>query len=106
MLLSGIGVGSNALYCLTDREQCCSTAAGRSRGLWRVPGVPNIPENNGSIYVSRHLSSLSLNIRSGGPTGVYMCLIPDAGNVLRTLSINVQNSKFNNAISNRVIRIT
>ena len=96
VLLSDIGEGSNALYCLTDWEGCCSAEAGvRPRGLWRLPGGNNIGESSAAtIYSRRGFSSISLNIRGGRTTGLYTCLIPDAGDVTRTLSINIENSKF------------
>ena len=96
MLLSDIGEDSNALYCLTDLEECCSDEAGsRRRGLWRFPSGGDVGGDSGSaIYSRRRFSSIFLNIRGGTTTGLYTCLIPDAGDVTRTLSINIQNSKF------------
>ena len=96
MLLSDIGEGRNALYCLTDRPQCCSDEAGdRRRGLWRFPGGVNVGGDSGAvIYSRRSFSSISLNVRGGSTTGLYTCMIPDAGDVTRTLSINIENSKF------------
>ena len=96
MLLRNIGEGSSALYCLTDLEECCSDVAGGGRlGLWRFPGGVNVGGDSGAvIYSRRHFSSISLNVRGGMTTGLYTCLIPDAGGDTRTLSINIQNSKF------------
>ena len=96
VLLSDIGEGSNALYCLTDWEECCSDAAGgRRRGMWKFPGGANVGSDSGAlIYSRRRFSSISLNIRGGSTTGLYKCMIPVAGDVLRTLSINIENSKF------------
>ena len=77
MLLSDIGEGSNALFCLTDRTQCCDNP---SVGGWKFP--------NGSFVTSRSdsainninsFSSIRLN-REGdvvGPTGIFTCNIPD-----------------------------
>ena len=95
VVLSDIGEGSNALYCLTNFTQCCSAEeGGRPRGLWRFPNGNNVGFNSGgNIYSSRGSSSLLLNRQRGGSIGVYKCLIPDAGDVTRTLSINIQNSK-------------
>ena len=104
VLLSDIGEGSNALYCLTDWEQCCSDAAGeRRRGLWRFPSGLSVGGDSGAaIYSRRGFSSISLNIRGGRTTGLYTCLIPDAGDVTRTLSINIENSKFVNSDSIKI----
>ena len=97
-----IGEDSGALYCLTDRTQCCSTEAGGELGVWRSPDGSDVSgSTTADVYLVRGFSSLLLNIRSSavGPTGVYTCVIPDAGNVLRTLYIGVWNndtdSKFN-----------
>ena len=98
VLLDDIGEGSSALYCLTDRELCCSAAAGRQRGLWLWPRGSAISETNSDVYTSRGFSSIHLNRRSREriPAGVYRCLLPDAGNVLRTISVTVvNNSKYN-----------
>ena len=96
MLIASIGEGSNALYCLTDLELCCSTEAGRSRGRWIFPDGGNIDENTANFYSVQGYSSLLLNRRSSSvvPTGVYTCLIPDGGNNLMTISITIGASKF------------
>ena len=95
MLLGDIGEGSSALYCLTDREQCCSTAAGANRGLWRSPDGDVLV--NGDIYSSKGFSSIRLSRRSGtiGPTGLYRCLIPssrDRDRASSTLHIGIYSS--------------
>ena len=97
VLLGNIGEGSSALYCLTDREICCSVeAAGSSRGLWILPSGYVIDNMYPNIYTSRGFSSIHLNRRSTAtmPAGVYRCLLPDARNVLRSISVTVvANSK-------------
>ena len=91
VLLSDIGEGSSALYCLTDRTQCCSSAAGGQRGGWGAPDSTLLDENSQNFYRTRGYSSLLLNRRSSavGPTGVYTSLIPDARDVVRTLYLGV-----------------
>ena len=84
--------GSGALYCLTDKTQCCSTAAEGELGVWRSPDGSDVSgSTTADVYLVRGFSSLLLNRRSSavGPTGVYTCVIPDAGNILRTLYIGV-----------------
>ena len=93
MLLSDIGEGSSALYCLTDRTACCSTAAGGMRGLWNLSDGSDASGNAG-FRVVRGYSSLILNRRSNTvePTGVYTCLIPDSGagnGITRSLQVMV-----------------
>ena len=77
VLLSDIGLDSEALFCLTDSSDCCT-----SRGTWRFPSGTDISRNSGSsdFYFSRGNGILRLNRRSGisEPTGIYMCLVPTA----------------------------
>ena len=81
MLLSDIGEGSNALFCLTDRTQCCTTEAGDPRGSWRFPTGSSVPRDNTNLdfYAIRGYSSIHLNRRSDAvaPTGIFICKLPD-----------------------------
>ena len=89
-----VGEGSGALYCLTDRSQCCSREAGGEFGVWRSPDGSDVSgSTTADVYLVRGFSSLLLNRRSSAvvPTGVYTCLIRDAVND-RTLSIGVYNN--------------
>ena len=97
MLLSDIGEDSSALFCLTDRTRCCSTTAGgERRGAWRFPNGSEIMQESMSkdIYRDRSYSSISLSRRNNavGPTGKYTCEMPDAGNTLRTLYVEISAS--------------
>lgn len=83
VFLSDIGEGKSALYCLTDKELCCSPEAteGRNRSLWFFPDGRVVQgDTNAPVYLVRGHSSSLLNKRSstGVPPGVYECLIPDA----------------------------
>ena len=75
VLLSDIGEGSNALFCLTDRTQCCTTPG---RGQWIFPNNSDILFRSIKIYRIRSFSSLILNRESDvvGPTGIFTCQIP------------------------------
>ena len=79
MFLSDIAEGSNALFCLTNRTQCCTTEAGLDRGGWHFPNssVANTT-NNYKFYRTRGYSSVLLNRRSNAmePTGIFTCRIP------------------------------
>ena len=88
MLFSDIGEGGEALYCLTERIQCCSAESGQ----WRLPDNSAVSENTSSdLYQGRGASFVALKRRSNvmSPTGVYTCMILDSMNVLRTLSIGL-----------------
>ena len=81
MLLSDIGEGSNALFCLTDRTQCCTTEAGDARGSWRFPNGSTVTLDDADLdfYAIRGYSSILLNRRSDAvaPTGIYRARLPD-----------------------------
>ena len=95
MLLGDIGEGSSALFCLTDRTQCCSTReGGEKHGVWRFPSGSEVGRG-GDVYLDRSYSSVVLNIRNNavGPTGIYTCGIPDAENTNRILYIGLYGSE-------------
>ena len=78
VLLSDIGEGSNALFCLTDATQCCTAEAGSYRGGWRFPNGNTIFFRTTNFTRSSGLSSIRLNRESNteGPTGIFTCRIP------------------------------
>ena len=79
MLLSDIGEGSNALFCLTNRTQCCTYEAGFHRGGWRFPNSSTVDTtDNKEFYRTRGFSSVRLSRRTNafGPTGIFTCRIP------------------------------
>ena len=64
VLLSDVGEGSSALFCLTDRTRCCSTTTGgERRGVWIFPNGSEVVQDSsgGEIYRSRSYSSVILN---------------------------------------------
>ena len=81
MLFSDIGEGSNALFCLTNRTQCCTTEAGDARGSWRFPNDSRVTLDDAdlSFYSIRGYSSIHLNRRSDAvaPAGIYIGRLPD-----------------------------
>ena len=98
MLLSDIGEGSSALFCLTDRTRCCSTTAGgERRGAWRFPNGNEVFQysTGEDINRDRSYSSVILSRRNNvvGPTGIYACAIPseaDSSTTSRPLLIAIQ----------------
>ena len=88
VVLSDIGEGSEALFCLTPSTDCCT-----SRGTWRQPGgsaVSTSTSGSAGFYFSRGSGSLPLNRRSSatGPTGIFRCLVPP-GRPAQTLYIGL-----------------
>ena len=97
VLIGDIGEGSSSLYCLTDRELCCSRAAGAPRGLWRGPEGNVDTDPNAGINAIRGFSSIRLSRKRSTvrPTGVYTCIIPssrDADRTSTTLRIGIFSS--------------
>jgi hypothetical protein len=92
VLLSNIGVGSGALFCLTNVAECCTEV---NNSLWKFPNNTEVMEESSSdIYMTRSFSSSILSRKNGavGPMGVYSCMIPDS-NSIRSLSIGIYNNK-------------
>ena len=83
MSLRDIGEGSNALFCLTNRTQCCTVPG---QGQWMFPNNSNIFFRSIKIYRIRGLSSLILSRESGvvGPTGIFTCRIPTDQSIINT----------------------
>ena len=90
--LTDIGEGNDALFCLTDKLDCCVEVDGVSAGEWYLPGQTD-PVNGGleDFTRSRRSSAVLLNRRSSavGPTGLYRCVVPDRSGVDRELYIGV-----------------
>ena len=80
MLLSDIGQDSDALFCLTDRRQCCTDNADGEG--WTLPDNTSVNMDMSSDFsLARGLSSLRLNRMSSvtAPTGIFTCSIRIAG---------------------------
>ena len=73
VLLSDIGEGSEALFCLTPSTDCCS-----SRGAWRQPNGSEVSGDTTLDFYSSRGNSILLNRRNSatGPTGIFRCLGP------------------------------
>ena len=74
VLLSDIGLDSEALFCFSPSTDCCT-----SRGEWRFPNGAFISGSTSSdLYRSRGNRILLLHRINDilGPTGIYTCLVP------------------------------
>ena len=95
-LFSDIGEDSNALYCLTNNEQCCSGPPGARYGLWRFPEGDDVSndKNIADVYIRRGFSSIRLNRKRNVmmPIGIYTCLIPNSGGSNSTLQIGIYSN--------------
>ncbi len=93
-----IGEDSSALTCHTELSTCCRGVDnnGNALGGWRGPDG-DIPETIGDgFYVTRNVSTISLNRRGTETTlaGVYCCTIPRAGGITQIFCAEVQGTTF------------
>ncbi len=80
-VLSLAAIGSFALTCHTELTTCCRRVDnnGNALGEWRGPNGDSIPDSNtDGFYVSRDMSSISLNYAEGSSevAGTYCCQVP------------------------------
>ncbi|XP_064386419.1 uncharacterized protein LOC135334961 isoform X2 [Halichondria panicea] len=80
-ILSLAAIGSSALTCRTELSTCCrgEDNNGNALGGWRGPNGDSIPDSNtDGFYVSRGMSSISLNYAEGSSevAGTYCCQVP------------------------------
>ena len=91
VLLCDIGEGSNALFCLTDRTECCMT---EQQGQWIFPNGNNVHSSSENFNQTKGFSSVHLNRRRSamGPTGIFTCEVPDQTENLMNLSVGVYDN--------------
>ncbi len=75
-----IGEGSSALTCHTELTTCCRGVDnnGKALGGWTGPGGDISESSMDGFYVSRGMSSISLNLAEGSSevAGTYCCQVP------------------------------
>ena len=92
-----IGQGDNALFCNTDKNDCCDRAHGRA-GEWYFPNRTQVQTEG----VARAISSSSYFFRNRGQRvirlnrvnnplerGRFQCEVPNAEEEMQTLHINI-----------------
>ncbi len=103
--ISDIGVGDNALFCLSNNSSCCRDSGGVASGEWFLPGGSSPIASGGEssstadFSRSRRSSAVLLNRRNNaiGPEGPYRCDVTDARNINQTLYIGIQSKLIQNA---------
>ncbi len=98
--ITDIGVGDNALFCLSNSNICCRTSNGVTSGEWFLPGGSTHINGNGEssstadFSRSRRSSAVLLNRRNNAiePEGLYRCDVIDARNIAQTLYIGIDQS--------------
>ncbi len=95
MSLLIIGEGVSALNCHTELTTCCrdqDNPTGEALGDWVGPDGNSLPEtSDNGFYVTRNLSSVSLNLVDGSSVtaGSYCCQVPRSGGGMSTHCIVV-----------------
>ena len=98
MFLEDIGVGDDALVCITHLTACCRppyTGINRSAlGNWYFPNGTRVPSsgNQWDFYKTRVQMVVRLRRRRGGEEGIYRCVIPVTMNVNQTIYIGVYSA--------------
>lgn len=91
LLMSSIGEGDSALWCLTDGD--CCTGDNRAGQFYYPDGtaVSIQAATQDGLYRNRGFKIIRLNRRSGATpqTGQYKCQIPDADGQLQNIFINL-----------------
>ena len=91
-----IGEGDEALYCKTDKEDCCGTALNRFGEFYYPHGVQvPIARHQWGFYCDRGDQIIRLNRREGirSPTGTYRREIPNAdGKVVKIYITLTENN--------------
>ncbi len=100
--ISDIGVGDNALFCLSNSSSCCRGIDGVASGEWFLPGGSSPIDDRGEssstadFSRSRRSNAVLLNRRNNaiGPEGPHRCDVIDARNITQSLYIGIHQSKF------------
>lgn len=92
--LVDIEEGENALFCKTNKEDCCGNPPNRFGEFYYPNGVQvPIKKQLHGLYRNRDNKFIRLNRKAGvsSPLGRYRCEIPDADSVLQNVYINLQD---------------
>ncbi|XP_064386496.1 sushi, von Willebrand factor type A, EGF and pentraxin domain-containing protein 1-like isoform X2 [Halichondria panicea] len=103
-VLSLAAIGSSALTCHTELTTCCRGVDnnGNALGGWRGPNGDSIPDSNtDGFYMSRCMSSISLNLAEGSSevAGTYCCQVPRESGATTTHCVMVTASAVVNVVA-------
>ena len=78
--------GNNAaLFCSTDRENCCIDEFNIIPGSWFLPNGSKISTNTQFLHIALGSQTMGLNISPELPSGIYHCEMMDRDNVTHHL---------------------
>ena len=91
-----IGINQAALFCNTDKTDCCGEVPNRV-GEWYYPNGTKVGTEGGSqadeFYRNRGTQVIRLNRRNdivtGRHPGLFRCEVPDADNITQNIYINI-----------------
>ena len=93
--MADIGVGKNALFCMTDKECCCGYHPYRYGQFYYPTGtIVPINEAGQALYRDRRVQKIRLNRRPGMRylPGVYHCEIPNSVGEMQKLYFTLRTS--------------
>ena len=92
VLISSIGEAGSALFCKTDKNDCCKVLPNRFGQFYYPNGTQvRIKLHGDGFYRNRDRQLIRLNRRDGttSPVGKYRCEIPDASGEMKNIYINL-----------------
>ena len=92
VLLWDVGEGDDALMCLTDSPQCCSTPPNRHGEFYYPSGEKVLTLGSGDgFYRNRGDQLIRLNRKEGvtSPIGRFHCQLLDASGEMQNIFINI-----------------
>ena len=84
--MNGIQGNNAALFCSSDRENCCIDEF-NIPGSWFLPNGSKIPNNTQPLHIVFGSQTVGLNITDSAeiPSGIYHCEMMDRENVTHHL---------------------
>ena len=92
--LEDIGIGGDALVCVTDQPACCYGYWRFFLGNWFFPNGTRLSSSwfQWDFFRTRDQSMVLLHRWRGGVNGIYHCEILDAVNVTQTIYIGLYSA--------------
>ena len=86
--MNGTQEDNAALFCSTDRENCCIDEF-NIPGSWFLPNGSKISTNIQSLHIALGNQTVGLIISPDLPTGIYHCEMMDRDNVTHHLYVGI-----------------